>query len=150
MKNMVLKYSTEEVDDFIVSDYFSKDVNLCCLLETNLEEYLQIYQCLDNDKYERISYELYGTPDYWDIITLLNDRNTIFQMPLDSDALVSGSSDFINNYISNVTDIIRRTELTQEWEDEFVANNEEYRILYVIKPNKMSEFITLLKTNNFI
>ena len=67
MKNTVLKFDYEELDEFIVSDYFSKKVDVYSLID-QIKDYVSAYKISDNDKLERISYELYGTTDYWDIL----------------------------------------------------------------------------------
>ncbi len=70
MKNTLLNYDLEEVElngtDFNVSDYFSKDVGIYSLIN-DLDDYLDTYQINNNDKLERIAYELYGNIDYLDI-----------------------------------------------------------------------------------
>ena len=62
MKNTLLKFDYEELDEFIVPDYFSKSKDISYLVH-KIKDYLEVYKISDNDKLERISYELYGTTD---------------------------------------------------------------------------------------
>ena len=90
MINTLLTYDLEELDEFIVSDYTSKKVDIYNLFQEmkdngTLADFLEVYRISDDDKLERISYSIYGTPDYWDILLQINDRNPLFQMPYNLD-----------------------------------------------------------------
>jgi hypothetical protein len=154
MKNTILNYELEELDEFIVSNYFSKNIDIYNLLNS-LGEYLDIYQIQNSDKLERIAYELYGNTDFWDILLLLNDRNPLFEMPYEYDLLEDYALNRANYYklvlYANAPLIQTRTDaLMSEILSETVASNEEYRIIYIIKPEKMNNFISLLKANSYI
>ena len=164
MKNKILSFDLEEIEDtyldsngieqefnYKVQDYFSKNINIVDIIVT-LQDYLQIYQCTDSDKFERISDELYGTTDYWDILVLLNERNVFFDMSFDSNTIYDSSNKFsaIYFYLTGLNDPTRKTALENEWYEDINELNEKYRILLVPKPHLINDVIKILKTNNYI
>jgi len=154
MKNTILNYSLEELDDFFVRDYFSKDVKISDLFYT-LGDYIDTYQMTNNDKLERISLQLYGTTDYWDILLLLNSRNPLFEMAYDYDLLVNFATNRSNYYKKTEyshapLNIARTAVLHSAILDAVVAENEDFRTLYIIKPPKMGTFLSLLKAQSYI
>ena len=154
MKNTVLIYDTEELDEFIVSDYFSKKITVFDLIP-DIGDYLAIYKLQDNDKLEKISFDLYKTTDYWDILLMLNDRNPLFEMPYETDAITTQAETLIDKYCNNIyvnhpMEITSLTRFTEKFMADFNSLNESYRYLYVIQPTRMGDFIKLLKDNNYI
>ena len=155
MKNGVVKFDFDEVDDYIVSDYFSKKTNVYDLRHT-AQEYLDIYKLSDNEKIEGVSYTLYGTTDYWDIILLLNDRNPLFDFPYDYDATFEAARKHVNAYVHFtysgaplIVGVIAER-LGKEFLEKAIAENERNRYLLIVKPNKMSDFIKVLRDGQFI
>ena len=154
MKNSVLVYEKEELDEFIVSNYFSKDINVHDIFY-ELKPYLELYKMMDDDKLERLSYELYGTTDYWDILLMINERNPLFHLTYNTDILINESEYLIDLYANK---IYSHHPLTQERYkallDEITLNkdklNETYRFVYVIKPEFITNAITLLKQKKYI
>ena len=77
MKNTILKYTKIVVDDFEISDYFSKKINI----QHFVIEYPNLfskYKLMNDDRLENISYQLYGTSDYWDschLASIINPNN---------------------------------------------------------------------------
>ena len=59
MINTLLTYELEELDEFIVSDYTSKKVDIYNLFQEmkdngTLADFLEVYRISDDDKLERI------------------------------------------------------------------------------------------------
>ncbi len=159
MINTILDYQKEELDDFIVSDYTSKKINIYNILEemrynNNLSEFFSLYRISDDDKLERISYSMYGTTDYWDILLQINDRNPLFQMPYNLDSTIESSEAFWNYYSNNVyfqtlNNNVLNVLLNSEIE-RMKEKNEIYRYIYVVKPTKMNEFLKILRDRDYI
>lgn len=155
MKNTVLKFDYEELDEFIVSDYFSKKVDVYSLID-QIKDYVSAYKISDNDKLERISYELYGTTDYWDILLLLNGRNPLVDFPYDYDAVYDSSKTFVNKYMyyvySNAPLIVGKVadDLYKEFLQLNIDRNEINRYMFIVKPNKIGDFIKVLKDNVYL
>ena len=155
MKNTILNFEKEEVDNFIVSDYFSKNINLYSIITDNIKlEFFTLYKIMDNDKIERISYELYGTTDYWDLLLLINDREAFCGMTYDFETCTSNVESYIDKYefeIYSNEDISdeRKTELLDEFYEKYKLRNEMNRYLHIIKPSKMQDFLKLIKLAGF-
>lgn len=155
MKNSILNFEKEEVNNFIVSDYFSKNINLYSIItDTIKNEYFSIYRIMDNDKIERISYELYGTTDYWDLLLLINDRNALDGMTYDFETCSSAVESYINKYefeIYSNKDFStqRRDELIQEFDEKYKLRNEVNRYLFIVNPSKMQDFLKIIKLAGF-
>lgn len=155
MKNSILNFEKEEVNNFIVSDYFSKNINLYSIItDTIKNEYFSIYRIMDNDKIERISYELYGTTDYWDLLLLINDRNALDGMTYDFETCSSAVESYINKYefeIYSNKDFStqRRDELIQEFDEKYKLRSEANRYLFIVNPSKMQDFLKIIKLAGF-
>lgn len=154
MKNTLVKFETTEVDDYIVSDYFSKDINISKLFSFE-EDFFSIYKMSNDDRIERISHELYGTTDYWDILLMINQRDPLFGMVYRYDIIDSAISEKISKYENLVyshppLDDDIREKLKSRIENDIDKENESKRNIYVVKPTKMSEFVLFLKANKIL
>lgn len=152
-----MNYEYEELDEFIVSDYFSKEIRISDLvIDNDLSDYITYYELTDNDKIERISYELYGTPNYWDILILLNSKSPFFDMSFDFDVVYDNSTNFLETYTNIIyshailNSVERVTALREEFLNNFIEQNEANRRIVIIKPTKMGDFIKLLKNKKYL
>ena len=160
MINTLLTYELEELDEFIVPDYTSKKVDIYNLFQEmkdngTLADFLEVYRIADDDKLERISYSIYGTPDYWDILLQINDRNPLFQMPYNLDTTFEIAEVVWNNYSNNVyfqspLDSNLLQSLIDEEIERLKEKNEFYRFIYIIKTSKMNEFLKILRERDYI
>ena len=160
MINTILKYDYEDLGDYIVSDYTSKKIDLYNILQemkdnNTLSEYFDIYRMMDDDKLERISYSIYGTTDYWDILLQLNDRNPLFEMSYNLDTIVDSVEIFWKKYSNNIyfqsplNDTVLNELILAEIEN-MKKQNEIYRLIYIIKTSKMNEFLKILRERDYI
>ena len=149
----------EELDEFIISNYFSKNIRISDLFSDttiDMTKYITYYDISDNDKIERISYELYGTPNYWDLLVLLNDKDPYFNIPFDFDTVYDASTNFLENYTNIIYShaVLSDAERVNSLREEFLQNtsdiNESNRRIKIIKPNMISDFIKLLKKEEYI
>lgn len=165
MKNTLMKYNKEEVNfatkdlgEVNVSDYFSREVHLSDITSQieNYSTYTATYRVQNDDKIERISYELYGTTDYWDILMMINSRDPLFGMPYNFDSISDNSTSFVDNYIQNnynpapLPSVTRINELKEEFLNKFDLDNEGKRYITVIKPSKMPDFIRQLRILGYL
>ena len=160
MTNTLLNYTLEELDEFIVPDYFSKKIDLYNLIQEfseagTLGYYLATYKIADDDKLERISYDIYGTTNYWDLLLQLNDKNPLFELPYSLDTIIDSSEEYWNNY-SNLLyfqaplmDNVLKLLIDEEIE-KMKVQNEKYRFLYIIKTTKMQEFLKILRDKDYL
>lgn len=152
MINKILKFDTEELDEFIVPNYFSKKTSLYELFDltdVNIRLYLSKYKVQDNDKLERISYELYGTTNYWDIILRLNDFDPLFDMSYDDDVILERAEyqaqSIQDDSLFKPTLLdIRKNEIISELDAELKVTNEGFRYIWVVTPDKLQEFMKII------
>lgn len=160
MTNSILTYNKEELDDFIVSDYFSKKIDIYSLLAEfisagTLANYVQSYRISDDDKLERISYDIYGSTVYWDLLLQLNDKQPLFEMPYSLDTIIDSSEEFWNNYANLIyfqaplESEILQTLINEEIE-KMKEQMEIYRFIYIIKPTKLQEFLKILREKDYM
>lgn len=154
VKNTLVNFDTVEVDNYIVNDYFSKDIRISDLF-TFKENFFSIYKVSDDDRIERISFELYGTTDYWDILVMINNMDPLFDMVYKYDIVENNISEKISMYENLIyshppldSDTLEKIKLNTE--SVTMKENESKRNIYVVKPTKMSEFILFLKANNVL
>lgn len=160
MTNSILNYTNEELDEFIVPDYFSKKIDIYTVLQEfseagTLGEYVVSYRMSDDDKLERISYDIYGTPIYWDLLLQINDKVPLFEMPYSLDTIIDSSEEYWNNY-SNLlyfqaplNSVVLQALIDEEIE-KMKEINEIYRIIYIIKPTKLQEFLKILRDKDYL
>lgn len=155
MKNIILNYNKIEVDDFIVSDYFSKKIHIIDFLSTHPELFVS-FKVMDDEKLENISYKLYGTSDYWDLLLMINGMDPLVDMPYNSDTIINKVQTELNIYFyftyshAPLSNAARITELTSEFTTNAELLNEKFRYINVIRPSSISLLIKLLKDNKFI
>lgn len=151
MKNTLLVFDTEEVGDFISPNYFSKKIDLYNFLTDDIKKnFCYTYKIDDNDKIERISYSLYKTTDYWDLLLLLNGRESLSDMPYDYETYTNTIDQFIDEYNSNYysnypLNDTKLSDLKTEFYEKERHLNESFRYMLVIKPEKLQEFLKLIK-----
>lgn len=155
MKNTILKYTKTEVDDFIVSDYFSKQINIANFVQ-EYPNLFSTYKILNDDKLENVSYQLYGTSDYWDLLLMINDMNPLFDMPYNDDSNIKSVQNQLSIYFNltyshaPLSDQARINELTTEFMEKAELLNERFRYILVVKPKSLPAFIKILKDNKYI
>lgn len=162
MKTTVLNYDKEILDDPAiralgfdsVRDYSSRPTDIYSLAE-EFADLLMPRQLTPGDTPERISYDLYGTPDYWDILVLLNARDPLWGMFYNDGVILSGADDLVQNYKTNVYSNAplvdsRSRELQQEFRELLLADNDARAEFLVIKPSKINEFISALRKRGYV
>jgi|SaaInl8_200m_RNA_FD_contig_21_2030988_length_1509_multi_5_in_0_out_0_2 hypothetical protein len=146
LTNTVINYKKVTIDNKEIEDYTS-------IYFGNMKKYVS--ECdgdffdwhfsVDDDKMERISYELYGSEHYWDILVLINSRDPLFDMPYNGDTVLSMSEDKTEEYRSGVFKNSFTTEhtayMTEEYNKIISERNESFRALRIVKPNKFQEFM---------
>jgi len=146
----LLKFNRRIVDGMSISDYHSIDfVKIRDYIASLDKSFFDFYQCMDDDKWERISLELYNNPDYWDVLLVINDRHAFLGLPLGIDTTALLSDDKIAEYESLVygksLNTIEAELMYNKVEFDMVVTNEANRVIKIIKPAKMGTFITGIK-----
>lgn len=134
-------------ENYSIEDYSSFKLNSVYeYVSTCDEDYFDWYQMENDDKIERISYELYGTTEYWDILLLINKKDPLFDMPYNFDTLTSiaeAKVEVYNDYFALNYDLPEShiDYMTGKYEETIVTENEKKRILRIVDPTKMQDFI---------
>jgi hypothetical protein len=149
MKNTVLIYDKISGSNFTSEDYTSKRIsNIRNMKELNDSAWIEYIELYDNQTIEQISFILYDTPDYWDLLLVINDKDPLFDMSYDFDILEQISEDKVQKYLDGYSGVYkndtyeRLKEITLK-EDQDA--NEMKRQLKIIKPDRLYDFMNLLK-----
>lgn len=127
MTNSMLKYDTIEMDNYIVTDYTSKNFKT---IYERLDEFPKImfgtYLMEDNDKLERIAFELYNNEDYWDLLLLLNNRDPLFHMAYYNDYLYSLKNEELTKLVNHLSNGIKGEENLELFTETYYAEDESF------------------------
>ena len=171
LQNSVLKFDTINIDDISnvtlttdknslnvtptldVSFYDRKKIqkikNIFLSMNDAWFSYVLVPQ---NSSLEKISYELYNSKDYWDILLVLNERMPIFDMYYDYDIISEAGETGIQEYekkvyrkkiLSSVRERLR-IKLQENQEKE----NENLKIIKYIKKDYLYDFLNFLNSSN--
>jgi len=150
MKNTILKYDKIDGGSFISEDYTSKDMKkILELPELSNTEWIEYIELYDNQTIEQISFLLYDSADYWDILVIINDMDPLFDMSYEFDILEQLSENKVQKYLADYSgfykvdtyDRLKELVLAKE-----VEQNEINRQIKIIKPEKLYDFINLVKS----
>lgn len=147
LTNSVINFTNRTVNNYDVEDYFSMDFNkLSEYIDSCPSSWFDWYQIPNNSKIEKISLDIYGDANYWDILILINHRNPIFDMPYEYDTLYDLAEDRINEYINDVyvnksLDETAKTIMIEAYKERLVAENELLRVIKIVKPTRLQTFI---------
>jgi len=149
MKNTILNFDKRNLTEFIVSDYTSRNFRPILDLPELQDKTWIDYIVLDDDqKIEQISQTLYGSPDYWDVLMLINGRDPLFDMVYNSDVLSDIAKEIINKFASEYSGRYKQEtfdDLIKAKTKQIEARNEELRTMKIIRPEKIHDFIKILR-----
>ena len=156
MKNEFYNFDYIAFGDWGVKDFAfqTKTSNLLNLSITNDLNYIDYITLENNQTFEMVSHILYGTTDYWDLLAALNDRNPLFDLAFSDELLINYGKDMTNLYEERVSEqkladstynmlVSRFTRLGEKI-------NEGNRIIKIINPEKLQDFLKILRDNNII
>ena len=159
MKNTMISYNTETIktkeNTIEVVDYFSKDVYIADLKDDpEIKDLLRVIRIQDDDTFEKISYRLYNSSNYWDIILLLNNRDPLFSISYNFDVLENSAE----QRLKKITKDYKKKPLSKEYVslmkegylEEEIQDNEKMRILSVPRPEQINSLIMILKKRGYL
>jgi hypothetical protein len=147
LKNSVVDFTDRQVDTYIVEDYFTFDLKkILDHVASCTEDFFEYYQMQDDDKLERVALELYGNANYWDILLLINGKDALFDLPYNFDTLASFAEEKAKSYAVEVSELLTLSDahvaqMQEIYEEKNRVRNEEMRIVRIVKPTRMQEFI---------
>lgn len=151
LKNSIVDFTNRQIEQYIIEDYFTFDTRKVSEFIASCDadkrrEYFDWYQVQDDDKLERIAYELYKNEDYWDILLVINARDPLYDMPFNFNTLAEFGEQKAIRYAEKINN---QYDLPQEhidymqavYQNEYEEQNEALRPLRIVKPEKLQEFI---------
>lgn len=147
LTNSVINFTDRIIETTQLEDYFTFDLKkVLQYVDTCTENYFDWYQIQDDDKLERISLELYGDPDYWDILLIINGKDALFDMPYSFDTVSKLGEELANRYASHISNFLDLPQshvdyMATIYEEKYRRENENNRLLRIVKPSYMQEFI---------
>lgn len=110
--------------------------------------YYGIIELANNIALEKISWQIYKSPDYWDIILLVNDIDPLFGMPYEYDIVSDSTDQAIERYARKIykryLPDLDRKRLHDAKAEEDSNNNEKHRMIYYIFPDKIYDVRQIL------
>lgn len=125
-----------------------------------LKRIKEVLQNLDRDRYfgilhlsnniclDKISYQIYKSPDYWDILLLVNDIDPLFGMPYDYDIVSESTTAALETYEKKIyrrklpdKDRVRLQAAIAGIDAE---KNEVHRKIYYVYPERIYEVRQIL------
>lgn len=149
MKNTILKYDKIAGGNFLAENYTSKKMkNILAMPELSNSDWIEYIELYDNQTIEQISFILYDSADFWDILVVINDIDPLFDMSYEFDILEQLSENKVQKYLADYSGFYktdtydRLKELVLQRQ---IDQNEINRQIKIIKPEKLYDFINLVK-----
>ena len=141
-KDKLLKISNYKSLDILKIKKFIKDCP---------SEWFSYIKVLNNTNIEKIAFDIYGSADFWDLLSLINDRSPLFEMPYDFDVIEKMTEKMVSDYEKYVykkpLPESSRERLRNKLASKISDNNESLRIIKYIKPVYVYEFLNELNKN---
>jgi len=158
MENSVFKYTRRIEKDFDVTDYTTVYYGKLLELYQNYPTFFTSYEMKIDQKMEEISYELYGSVDYADLILSANNDVFLWGMSYNTDIVID-QSDALKIIIRNELNIPNEgvteslLEVFDIIENNVDLSNSRRRTITVPKPEKLNTILSLVddyRTENSI
>ena len=107
------------------------------------DEFIKTIQVDEDEKIENISFKLYGTTDYWDMLIILNGMKSMIELPVNYDKVVERAKNKFNKWLKIFSKLKTQEQKDQKYEDFLnreIDLNEKYRNLKYIDRNMISKF----------
>jgi len=150
MKNNIYKYDRREIGGFDVTDYTSYYYGGVLDLFKQYPTYFTLYSVDIDEKVENISYDLYGSTDFADVILAANNNVFLWSSPYNSEimyektvaltGLITKELDFAElQGNENFKDIIERIE------EKINLENTNRKTITVPTPKKINILLSIVK-----
>lgn len=121
------------------------------VISTMNEDWFSYVLVPQNSTLEKISYDLYESKDYWDILLLVNERMPLFDMYYDYDIISEAGETSLKEYEDKVyrKKILSevRERLRVKMQENYEAENENLKIIKYIKKNYIYDFINYINND---
>jgi len=108
MKNKYLKFPNILFNNNLVKNITAKNILPDIPEIYKSDDYVRTIKIEDNRLIESISFEIYGSTDYWDLLFSLNDITNFSQLPVDYDHILIRARKELSKWMSQGKMIISR------------------------------------------
>jgi len=113
-------------------------------------DYIKELLIEDNTLIEQISYRLYDTTDYWDLLFVLNNMTNLNQLPKEEDIILRRADNIYKKWleVNQSTVIYEDLNIEEKYKNilkEEEEKNEKYRYFKYISSSHISEVMNELK-----
>ena len=170
LKNTLLNFDHINIDDVenVTTSKNSSTLNVTPSLDISFYDRIKIQKIKDvissmneawfsyvivpqNTTLEKISYDLYESKDYWDILLLVNERMPIFDMYCDYDIISEAGETALKEYEEKIyrKKILSevRERLRLKMQENYEAENENLKIVKYIQKNYIYDFINYINND---
>lgn len=150
--NFYYNLKTYEKDEYILKNP-NEILKLPSFDFSALDLKFEYYTVTDDELIDAISYKLYETPRYWDIIAVLNELTSIDDLPKNMDIIIKKAQKKFEefqtvlpffNYKLTEEDL---EEIYQKILDEEKEKNEKFRQLKYVTQSDLNDLIAYYKEN---
>ena len=170
LKNTLLNFDHINIDDVenITTSKNESTLNVTPSLDISFYDRIKIQKIKDvissmneawfsyvivpqNTTLEKISYDLYDSKDYWDILLHVNERMPIFDMYCDYDIISEAGETALKEYEEKIyrKKILSevRERLRLKMQENYEAENENLKIVKYIQKNYIYDFINYINND---
>ena len=130
----------------IARDYHSVDFcKITEFLDACPSEWFKWTKIYNNTTLEKLSQDLYDSPNYWDVLLVVNRRMPLFEFPYDYDIVELIVDDMLDKYLNNVYKREMSTASQERLREVFLKrvteDNEVSRYIRYVIPQNLYDFI---------
>ena len=150
MKNSVFTYDRRKIDGYDVTDYTSYYYGGLLELFKQFPDYFSLYSVHIDEKIENISYELYDSVDYSDVILACNNDVFLWSTPYNSDIIYEQVSSLVG-LITKELDFAelqgndKFAAIIERIEEKINIENTNRMTITVPTPKKISLLLSMVK-----
>lgn len=144
MDNTVYTYDTFSRYDYEVRDFTSFYYGKISTFLKQYSSYFDVYTLSDDEKLENVSYKLYETPDYADLILAINEDVFLWNIPYNDD-INKEREIILTKVLSNSLDLVGveeyRKVYTEQLAREMIEDSDRYKREILVPKN---EFLSVV------
>lgn len=156
MKNEFYNFNYINYNGFEVKDFAFQTKNeiLDSLPEINDPRYVTYIQLEQNQTFDMVSDILYESTNYWDLLAALNKKDILQNLFFSDEIIHNYGISMTNLYEEKVSEqqlapIVRKM-LLNRYTNRSEEVNDANRFIKVIYPEKLKDFLKILRDNNII
>lgn len=146
MINTIYSFNSISYLGYTIDNIFEKNIVLDNTSVTTYSDWFGYTTINDGSRLDSISYNIYGSPNMWDVLFILNDMYTVFDLPKSTDYIFSVVESRLQQWIDMFpnTSADRLEELRGVFTDEETVKNEKNRTLRYLLPQYLPRFKDLI------